>query len=428
MKSADSPTTAAGKISEDQCIPVSRLKILFRRQFLLPVLLTASFFILHTGCNQDCDCLYGPAPITMRLAPDGSGDHATIRDAVVAAVDGDTIIMADGIYSGEGNRDIRFWKGLVFRSEGGDPARCIIDCGGDLVDPHYGFNVTSFVGRKSTVVFDGIGIRKANVLNSRIQPYGGAALVRGSVTFINCSFSDCSADWVSCVACFHGTAMFVDCTFASNHGSAVACWNSSAYFLNCVFTDNSGYQGGAIDLWEGSDAEITNCLFLDNSAEHSGGAISCSRSSPVIRGCTFVGNATLWGGAVSCREEAFPRFVSCSFLGNRAGVGGGLYCERDCALYLERTIVSFSIDAEAVGTDSTSSAFLVCCNLYGNGGGDWVGPVADQATVEGNSSADPLFCDPESPDLYLRSDSPCTAESNPNCGLIGAWTVGCDRR
>jgi hypothetical protein len=30
----------------------------------------------------------------------------------------------------------------------------------------------------------------------------------------------------------------------------------------------------------------------------------------------------------------------------------------------------------------------------GNGGGDWVGGIADQHGVRGNISADPLFCDP----------------------------------
>ena len=42
------------------------------------------------------------------VEPDCSGDVATIQDAVDTAVVGDIVIVADGIYTGDGNRDIDF--------------------------------------------------------------------------------------------------------------------------------------------------------------------------------------------------------------------------------------------------------------------------------------------------------------------------------
>jgi hypothetical protein len=65
--------------------------------------------------------------------------------------------------------------------------------------------------------------------------------------------------------------------------------------------------------------------------------------------------------------------------------------------------------------------------VYGNAGGDWVGCIADQYGVNGNFSADPLFCDPTHDDFTLAATSPCAPENSPGeCGLIGAWPVGCE--
>jgi hypothetical protein len=66
---------------------------------------------------------------------------------------------------------------------------------------------------------------------------------------------------------------------------------------------------------------------------------------------------------------------------------------------------------------------LFCCDLFGNIGGDYIGPIVDQLGMNGNISEDPLFCDPGSLDLRIHSDSPCAPGGD--CGLIGALPVGC---
>jgi len=46
----------------------------------------------------------------------------------------------------------------------------------------------------------------------------------------------------------------------------------------------------------------------------------------------------------------------------------------------------------------------------------------------GNISEDPLFCDAESGDYRVRSDSPCAPGGHPDgdtCAFIGALPVGC---
>jgi len=94
-------------------------------------------------------------------------------------------------------------------------------------------------------------------------------------------------------------------------------------------------------------------------------------------------------------------------------------------LDVHNSIVAFGLLGPGVGCGSAVTPTLTCCDIYGNEGGDWVDCIADQYGVNGNICEDPLFCDPENGDFTIRGDSPCAPDYNPECGLIGAWPVGC---
>lgn len=66
---------------------------------------------------------------------------------------------------------------------------------------------------------------------------------------------------------------------------------------------------------------------------------------------------------------------------------------------------------------------FTCCDVWGNAGGDWVGPIAGQYGIDGNIREDPRFCVPEDGDFRLLEDSPCAPGTE--CDRIGAWPVGC---
>jgi hypothetical protein len=86
------------------------------------------------------------------------------------------------------------------------------------------------------------------------------------------------------------------------------------------------------------------------------------------------------------------------------------------------TIFAFNRGSTAVAAQAHQ---ITCSDIYGNEGGDWIGGLVDDFGLNGNISADPMFCHPETGDLSIRDDSACCPLHNPECGLIGAWPVGC---
>jgi hypothetical protein len=199
--------------------------------------------------------------------------------------------------------------------------------------------------------------------------------------------------------------------------------------MNCTFIGNSATFGGAVIGWVDAEPTILSCVFIDNSAWFGGAIESADRAVVTAQSCTFWRNAGERGGAVMSEESAEVFLRECTFCENEANIGGaGLACEVDGHAFLENTIIAFSTMGEAALLSPSSTATFSCCDLYGNAGGDWIGPIAGQYGIEGNISADPLFCNLEEGNFRLHPNSPCAPFSppNPECNLIGAWPVGCD--
>lgn len=117
------------------------------RSTLLPTpLVTAFFLLLVLLALPEADS----RAATYLVRPDGTGDFPNIQSAIDAARTGDTIELADGVFRGEGNRDIDY-RGLAItvRSRSGDPESCTIDCEGTELDTHRGFFFLSGEGPES---------------------------------------------------------------------------------------------------------------------------------------------------------------------------------------------------------------------------------------------------------------------------------------
>ena len=80
------------------------------------------------------------------------GDYPTIRAAVMAARNGDSVLLDDGIYTGASNRNIEFQgKAITVRSASGQPENCVIDVEGVPNETRRAFWFNSGEGPSSVI-------------------------------------------------------------------------------------------------------------------------------------------------------------------------------------------------------------------------------------------------------------------------------------
>jgi predicted outer membrane repeat protein len=371
---------------------------------------------------------------TYVVRPDGTGDFPTIQAAINASTDGDLIELADGTFTGDGNRDVDYLgKALTVRSQSGNPEVCILDCEGAQAQPHRGFRF--HLGEGPGSVLDGITITGGYAPLSDLAWYGGAVLCYGSSpTISRCRFVDNYALFAGGGVCCEGSSLSADpiltgCTFleneADNRGGGFYCDLASPTLTDCVFSDNRAYYFGGGFHCIDSTPGVTGCLFTGNWADR-GGAVACVDPSLSLTACTFTGNTANYAGGAVYSAWASPHLDSCTLYGNSAFVGGGVYCAEGGLPALERTIIAFSVSGGAFYCERPIQPPLTCCDVFGNVGGDWIGCIAGQYGINGNISEDPLFCNPDLGDFTLHVGSPCAPEHSPaGCDLIGALPVGC---
>ena len=326
-------------------------------------------------------------------------DESTIQEGVGAAASGDTVLVFRGTYSGPLNRDIDFGGvNVILRSEAGAELT-VIDC----LQVGSAFRFQS--GENPTAVVDGFTIT------------GGRDLYCGAI------FCENSSPTIRC------------CIFEANCGcrlgGAIACYAASPIIEECSFVDNLSTgafgKGGALFCDEGSSPKISHSVFIGNSSD-AGGAVACiGASTPSLLRCLLVENSAEMGGALASLDESHITVESCTIANNTGDRGAGIYCHTASADVVS-TIIAFGHQGAAVASWSTGSATLVCCDVYMNENGDWCDCIAGQNGINGNISADPLFCGDDDPLMrhLLHANSPCAPENNPGCGGIGTLGVGCE--
>ena len=435
--------------SEASCPP----RPLARTWVTLVLCLLVALVLSVYGCSDECPLSPTSGPVLIH--PDGSGSHRTIQAAIDASAEGDTILLADGVFRGDGNRDLIFHgKNLVLCSQSGAPGRCTIDCEGSEAAPHRGISLHS--GENLETVIKGITItngyvvsdggcirienssaaRLENLILSHSRAGDGGALKCGSgsnVIVSNCLFEWNMGEKGGAFDCEGSSHTVEDCTFRSNQGiwggAVLVGWDDDLAGLlrQCIFEMNEAPLGGAVYIYE-SSSTIEGCLFQYNTA-NIGGALKVRASASTISGCTTFRNyATGYGGAVDIHSDAALIIDGCTLCYDTCPVAGAsIYAMGGSAAQITHCIVAYSQGDMAIKCESAEGApTLSCCNLYGNNGGDWTGWIAEQQDRDGNISLRPAFCGAEWGNFNLRPDSPCTDEAS-GCGGMGAWPVGCEQ-
>ena len=311
-------------------------------------------------------------------------DQPTIQAGINSANSGDTVLVDDGIYKGEGNVNIDFkGKSITVKSRNGAEAT-IVDC-------EKRFDTRGFLFQNNeteTSILDGFTIK-----NGMHEIGGGIYCVLASPTIRNCIISN-----------NHATSTVEN----EGGGGGVYFKHTSAKLFNCQITHNiaDSTRGGGI-LFDTSvlDTEqefiffepviVTNCDISDNT----GIGVFSYRSAPIIRDCTVSDNSGRGilcdhrsrgvmvdhciieqnSGGIECVRDSFMTINNCFIKQNTASIGGGILCSPSSEINAIGCIITENtadIDGGGIYIDSRQgSALIEYCTIVNNYAGDRGGGV-----------------------------------------------------
>lgn len=391
-------------------------------------------------------------------------EYATIQDAIDATVKNDLVLVADGIYTGLGNRNLDFSeKAITLRSQNGAET-CIIDC----ENSGRGFYFHS--GETSDSVVDGFTILNGKVTSSDPggSDGGGIHCDRSSPTITNCSIKDnTAASGGGGICCKFSSPTITNCTIVNNtgrSGGGIYGWSSTATITNCAIANNNvtgSYGRGGAAYCGGSNSQtftgctitnntadgdgggiyclarcsptITNCTITNNTSQESGGGINCGSGNPTITDCTIANNnAVRDGGGI---YGNFRTLTNCSIVDNTARDGGGIYCHS----WNYPTVTGCTIANNNAARDGggiycfyESSPTITDCTITGNtayadGGGIYSNhhsdPTITNCTISHNNAVldgGGIFFD-DSPNSTMTNCNVINNTSDRNGGGICCW-------
>jgi parallel beta-helix repeat protein/predicted outer membrane repeat protein len=277
----------------------------YKVKFLSPIVL-----ILFVVCTVSAgDVIYVDA--SGPNAP-GTGSYEDpfrrIQDAIDSGRSGDTIIVAEGVYTDDANnRNLNFGgKSITIRSSEPNNQNIvestIIDANGNS----RGFYFDS--GEDANCIVAGLTIKNGYPVTGA---YGGG------------------------VYCYNSNPTIRSCIVVNGYagsGGGFYCDSSNLRIVNCIITGNSAVNyGGGISCNDKSNPEIIGCTISGNIAGEEGGGLDCVRSNPTLFNCIVSNNEASHGGGISCYSPGETRLVNCTLTGNSASnFGGGLYCQYEC--------------------------------------------------------------------------------------------------
>jgi len=189
--------------------------------------------------------------------------YETINTAIDSASHGDIIEVSEGLYKGEGFKNIVLPSSHIFditiKSISG-PFNCTIDCEND----GRAFLVENCPNK---ITIDGFSI-----INGK-EYQGGGIFVNNSTNCIisNCIFKNNEVTWC---------------------GGGLSSSGSSTIVANCIFTDNySSHAGGALFNTNGGITIINNSNFVQNKNGYSSWAGGLHTQAPTtVNNCIFYNN------------------------------------------------------------------------------------------------------------------------------------------
>ena len=266
-------------------------------------------------------------------AKDGDGSEekpfGDLKSAISIASDGDTIIVANGSYSGVNNSNLSISQsGLTIKAaEGASPS----------ITGSSARRIFSLTG--SNIVLQGLFLTSGKVNSD----YGGGVLIASNnVTIKNCTFYNCKALYGGAVCINGNNTLIDDCEFKSNTAYDSKLTRGGAIYINGgyenILVNNSrfgvnGYNradyGGAIFM--SSPAVFNNTVFNNNIADDNGGAfyVTNTAKNSLFENCSFGNNAaygrytSVTGGGAMAIYSTGNRIINSNFTKNWVSECGG---------------------------------------------------------------------------------------------------------
>ncbi len=216
---------------------------------------------------------------------------ATIQYGIDNCADGDTVMVADGLYAGIGNVALDFGgKAITVVSENG-AGTTIIDCASSAQGVYF------HSGEEADSILDGF-----TIVNGQAYYGGGIYCQSSAPTIRNCILSDCTATYGGgFCARQSGTVQLIDSSLVNNsaiHGGGVYLNTTTTALTNCVVADNTASSSGGGLRCEGNNYQptLTNCTVANNDAASYGGGMLINRNQVTLKNSIFWNNAAVQGG------------------------------------------------------------------------------------------------------------------------------------
>jgi hypothetical protein len=376
----------------------------------------------------------------------GNGSAAfpfrTIAEGIAASLDDDTILVADGVYSGPQNRNLAFGgRDIVVRSANGSAA-CVIDCD----DLGNAFEIDD--GESSASRIEGF-----TIVDGKTLSYGGGIrLYQSHTTIRDVRFVSCQGSRGGGLMLQNSNSLVSDCSFEngiSTEGGGLAVLFGTPRIVRCSFTGNlavgggSGGRGGAIYVGSSPVTLMSHLELIDNEAGFAGGGLTVDASPVVVVShALFAGNSASRGGAVQVRSSSLY-LRSSTFAGNLTPGHAAIFAEAldpqprdlqflDCIAWddplANAGIVHAATALISVRVERTDLRGGPASLILQGGSTAILGP--------GNLAVDPQFADADGPDnnpaTFLDNDyrlgaaSPCIDAGDNGLVLVDAFDLDGD--
>ena len=386
-------------------------------------------------------------------------EQHTIQAGIDIAKNGDTILVDDGIYKGDGNVNLSFnGKEIIVKSQNG-AEKTIIDC--EEKQDTRGFIFSN--AETHNAILDGFTIKNGqhkygggirvtaasptikncNIYDTKMG--AGISVFNSDVIITNCNISGTknsvgvgfdgqfdvmgirlrestpepriinstiSKNMLAGVSASRDVSVLIeDCKISENMGTGVYiishCRDNT--IVNCVIEKNSD---SGIVCREWSDVKITDSIIRQNSGKN-GGGIYCRPTAKInVLGCVIAENtASDSGGGISVISKwgIGSSIKNCTITQNSANKwGGGISFLGEADFIVSKSIIWDNESKERHDEIFVSgrSIEITSCDIKGGLEGFRQIPDGKLFIYEDNIDLDPLFVDPKNGDFSIPPNSP----------------------